>query len=514
MESSNKELESYSSFDNRIKKIKEYIDDIRVDLEDLKHNDISSNNNVLNKANDLKEEQYNSDPYSFHVDGNRINKDENLVHPNDRVFNSISTQELIQNMNASLNKNNYNDNNVTNSNLLLSNSSYNLNFNYNNNFEKKVKEEVVGPDVKIVNNPYSGNNVEDNSRRIQNDKYQIKSLKDYEVSLPRNIDHSAGITHYENLPIPNDQRNIYKDKNELNEDYQIVELNNLNRNKAENNSYYNEKLNKEYNNLYHNKNYSQDHLKPKLTEQKEELVYSDNKFNDNNYQNSKYPNEFKEISSNLNEGEFPIDRVLPNNKYQVKLNNSNNEYVPDLETNNKKVNTYNDLKRNHSHDIIHEPKLYSNHSLNYNYSDARLNPSHLNEERNIDNRNYSQTPQLPQKQFNVGYNQTRQDPADKKVNFTPSERVHINDISDNITNAGYPTSNRSRVVNNENLKLNYNYNKCSENHNELIQNLEETEPIVDRPQYYPPNHNYKNQIPKHELNSFTILENKSSELVN
>ena len=44
----NNYLESYLSFDNRIINIKEYIYDIRVDLEDSKHNEINNNNILLN----------------------------------------------------------------------------------------------------------------------------------------------------------------------------------------------------------------------------------------------------------------------------------------------------------------------------------------------------------------------------------------------------------------------------------------------------------------------------------
>ena len=185
----NNNLESYSSFDNRIKKIKEYIDDIRVDLEDLKHNENNSNNNNNTEfKRKYNEELYNSDVYSFQEETKRNDNDEGqsqsqnqgLISPNDHVFNSINTQELIQNMNSSLTKNFSNDN-VTNSNLLLSNSSYNLNFNYNSNYDKKVKEEIYKSDMKSVK--ITNNKCDDNSI-LNSPHYDNKIIEgDYESSL-------------------------------------------------------------------------------------------------------------------------------------------------------------------------------------------------------------------------------------------------------------------------------------------------------------------------------------------
>ena len=64
-------------------------------------------------------------------------------------------------MNSRLTKNFSNDN-VTNSNLFRSNSSFNLNFNYNSNYDKKIKEEIYYSDLrnfKITNNKNDNNSI-------------------------------------------------------------------------------------------------------------------------------------------------------------------------------------------------------------------------------------------------------------------------------------------------------------------------------------------------------------------
>jgi hypothetical protein len=494
-DNTNRELESYSSFDNRIKKIKEYIDDIRVDLDDLKHNEY--NNNPGNQKHEIAGEQYNSDAYSFQEEGNKYQNEENLVNPKDHLFNSINTQELIQNMNSSLNRNYNNEENTTNSNLLLSNNSYNLNFNYNNNYEKK--EKVEPKEMNIVDSPYMYKM--DSSKRSNEENYQMGNFNEYDGNNQRlNEDLSKNYENFQNeknnnldnnsndirrTPIDNSNSNIYKhaspysDKqyNDMNDyetkinipsikpSFNTNEDGNLNQ-KDKENHYYLQKNNKQYQENNEPKDYDQP-----LSSYPQSQVHSYRDRRDN----------------------YDID---PQN-----VNKNNNHH-------------HSNLHRNNSHGLIKETLPYTNNTLNYNYKSGQPTIINAQNNRTLTNSNKNIPVTAENKNLNT-YNPKPQHPLAVYERFTDLENNYASRSQEHLKHEiPYDTykHNNNSGYENDKLRLNYNYpiHNASKN-NQLIQSLEEIERSIERERSYSPNNHSQRKM---NYPNYALLENRSLELVN
>ena len=529
----NNNLESYSSFDNRIKKIKEYIDDIRVDLEDLKHNENNSNNN--NNAEfkrKYNEELYNSDVYSFQEETKRNDNDEGqsqsqnqgLISPNDHVFNSINTQELIQNMNSSLTKNFSNDN-VTNSNLLLSNSSYNLNFNYNSNYDKKVKEEIYKSDMKSVK--ITNNKCDDNSI-LNSPHYDNKIIEgDYESSLVRKSQHSSPNSYYKNMNY--EKRKIYSSNNMFEETFPGIGRNdyqNINNNQENNDNYVEDTPQENFENQNQiyicNNNFSEDEQVYSDREARDntynqikstvyDQVYIDQSVRDNTYSQIKSnAYELSSINSPINHSEIPKDTnvsIIQNN--QGKISNYHGEtlsiYSEPKETYNKKINSYTEVNPNLRHYMSNEPPIkYSNPTLNYNY----------NKPNTFITKEESSNPQNSLTINQPVVNRKRQEIISVERRKLNNNQDMSNYNIDCKSRSNYNNSNVSQYDDNDNLKLNYNYNTGSQinkHNNQLIQSLDDIG-VGRSPSYSPGKYSNDHYIPQHHV-KYNVIENRSSELV-
>ena len=167
---------NYSSFVYRIKKIKDTIDDIRVNLEDLKNENVVSSNR-------LPEDQYNAD-ISFQKESYKNDFEEQNRYYPDNLSNNKGNSSFDQYKNSSTphdffnNYNNQNDDNNIKKNSKNCNFSHEnrLNYKFNNDYNDNSSNMRIMDKNKIdIGN---GNKLSKNSK----DFLRITDFQNYNTS--------------------------------------------------------------------------------------------------------------------------------------------------------------------------------------------------------------------------------------------------------------------------------------------------------------------------------------------
>ena len=351
----------------------------------MQNNNINNNNNQNNNIDNLNSDTIKMCEHHLIKNKNHKKGQHNNNNMNNNNYNNMDNDNY--NQNNIQNNNNYNNNNINYSNNYNQNDNYynnynqnnmqnnnnynnNNNFNYNNNMNNNNYNNYNNNDINSNNNYNQNdnyyNNYNQNNMQNNYNNYNNNDINNNYTALNK-ISNSYHDYDYEddndddNGIIKNPIFNIKHVAQRENNDYNMLNQNNIMYNNNNNNNNYNNNMNNYNNNNNNNYNNSNN-------------FNNNNNMNNNNYNynNNCFQSNIKALNKRSKSYGNRINNYNNYNQNNMQNNNINNNY----NNNFNNFNNFNNMNNN-------------NYNNNYNQNNMRNNCNNFNNNNMNNNYNYN-----------------------------------------------------------------------------------------------------------------------------